>query len=200
VRYPVLLRVAHLCWGIPLLLAAGPLLAYWRTGAGVLTAASLALLIVGILVMLVGFACLAAFVLLNRRTGEPDRSRGRRRALLALALLALNVPVAVFYLLVGMRLAAQIHLHIVNAGAERLDQVTVISRHNRIELGPLAPGQATEVYFDPRGKTGVDIRIRRGPEVRSAEITGYAMGFGVDDHRVVVAGDLRITFQRLPNR
>ncbi len=199
-RSPILLKVAYLGWGLPLLLASLGLLAYWWTRARMLVDIGLILLVVGLVLALVGLACASAFLVRNRDAGEPDRSRARRRGLVASGLLALNFPIALLYALIGTLLGDQIYLRIVNEGPDRLDQVAVLSLHNRMDVGPLNPGQQAQFYFDPHGQTGVNIRVRRGPEVRTAEITGYAMGFGADDSRVVISGDLRITVQPLRTR
>ena len=199
-RSPILLKVAYLGWGLPLLLASLGLLAYWRTRARMLLDSGLILLVVGFVLALVGIACASVFLVRNRGAIEPGGSRARRSGLVAIGLLALNFPIAWLYVLIGTFLGDQIYLRIVNGGPRRLDQVAVLSPHNRMDVGPLNPGQEAAIYFNPRGQTGMEIRVRRGPEVRTAEITGYAMGFGADDSRVVISGDLRITVQPLRTR
>ena len=196
-KYRVLIISGFICWGAPLLAATIGLFAYWQTRAPFLANIGFLLLVAGFILGLVGIGCVLLFLLLNMRSAEPERQRGRRNGFIAIGLILLNVPLALFYSFVGGHLASQIYLEIVNDSPYHLNQVTIISAAYRLNLGELAPGEKVETYYHPRQESGVKIQIHLNNQVKEATITGYAAMFGLDDSRIIVTKDSQIIVQKL---
>ena len=196
-KYSGLLISGFICWGGPLLVATIGLFAYWQTHAQFLVNIGLLLLLAGFILGLIGIGCVLLFLLLNMRSAEPERQKGRRNGFIAIALIFLNVPVAFFYSLVGAYLASQIYLEIVNDSPYRLNQVVIISAAYRLDLGGLDPGEKIDTYYNPKAESGVKIQIASNNQVKEATITGYAAMFGLDDSRIIVTKDSEIIIQKL---
>ena len=155
------------------------------------------LLVAGFILAIVGIGCVLLFLLLNMRSAEPGRQKGRRTGFIAIALILLNIPLAFFYSLVGGHLASQIYLEIVNESPYRLNQVVIISATYRLDLGELAPDEKMDTYYDPKAESSVKIQIVSNNQVKEATITGYATMFGLDDSRILVTKDLEIIIRKL---
>ncbi len=196
-KYKVLLISGFICWGVPLLAATIGLFAYWRTRAEFLVDIGFLLLVAGFILALVGIGCVLLFLLLNMRSEEPGRQKGRRKGFIAIALILLNVPLAFFYSLIGGHLASQIYLEIVNESPYRLKQVVIISTAQRQDLGELEPGGKIDTCYNPKAESSVKIQIVSKNQTKEATITGYASGFGLDDSRIIVSKDLEIIIQKL---
>ena len=114
-----------------------------------------------------------------------------------MALILLNIPVALVYVFVGGHLASRIYLEIVNESPYRLNQVLIINIAHREELGELDPGEKIETYYTLRQEGGVRIQISLNNQVKEATITDYAAMFGLDDSRIIVSKDSEIIIQKL---
>ena len=196
-KYKVLLISGFICWGVPLLAATIGLFAYWQTRAQFLVDIGFLLLVAGFILTIVGIGCVLLFLLLNMRSTEPERQTGRRRGFIAMALILLNIPVALVYVFVGGHLASRIYLEIVNESPYRLNQVLIINIAHREELGELDPGEKIETYYKLRQEGGVRIQISLNNQVKEATITDYAVMFGLDDSRIIVSKDSEIIIQKL---
>lgn len=196
-KFRVLLISGFFCWGLPQLAATIGLFAYWQTRAGFLVDIGILLLVVGFFLGLVGIGCVLLFLLLNMRSAEPERQKGRRSGFSAIALILLNIPLAVFYSLVGGHLASNIYLEIVNDSPYHLNQVVIISSAQRLNLGGLDPGEKIDTYFNPPQESDVKIQVVCNNQVKEAIITGYASMFGLDDSRIIVTKDSEIIIQKL---
>ena len=196
-KYRVLLIFGFICWGVPLLAATIGLFAYWRTRAELLVDIGFLLLVAGFILALVGIGCVLLFLLLNMRSEEPGRQKGRRKGFIAIALILLNVPLAFFYSLIGGHLASQIYLEIVNESPYRLNRIVIISAAQRQDLGELEPGEKIETYHHPRQESDVKIQIVSNNQVKEATITGYANMLGQDDSRIIVTKDSEIIIRKL---
>ena len=196
-KYSGLLISGFTCWGFPLLAATIGLFGYWQTRAHFLVDIGFLLLVVGFILGLVGVGCVLLFLLLNMRSAEPERRKGRRRGFSAIALILLNVPLALSYSFVGGHLANQIYLEIVNESPYRLSQVVIISAAYRLDLGKLDPGEKIDTYYNPKAESGVKIQIVSENQAKAATITDYAAMFGLDDSRIIVSRDSEIIIQKL---
>jgi hypothetical protein len=196
-KYRVLLISGFICWGVPLLAATIGLFAYWQTRTQFLVDIDFLLLVVGFILGLVGIGCVLLFLLLNMRSAEPERQRGRRKGLIAITLILLNVPLALSYTFVGGHLASQIYLEIVNDSPYRLNQVVIISARYRLDLGALDSGEKIDTYYHPKAESDVKIQIVSKNQVKEATITGYASMFGLDDSRITISKDSEIIIQNL---
>ncbi|MGD9079469.1 MAG: hypothetical protein PVG96_09015 [Desulfobacterales bacterium] len=196
-KYRVLLISGFICWGVPLLAATIVLLAYWKTHAEFLLGDGLLLLVAGFILGLVGIGCVLLFLLLNMRSAEPERRKGRRISIKAITLILLNIPLALIYVFVGGHLASKIYLEIVNESPYRLNQVVIISAAHRQDLGELEPGEKIETYHHPRQESGVKIQIVSKNQVKEAIITDYATMLGQDDSRIIVSKDSEIIIRKL---
>ena len=154
------------------------------------------LLVVGFILGLVGVGCVLLFLLLNMRSAEPERRKGRRRGFGAIALILLNVPLALSYSFVGGHLANQIYLEIVNESPYRLNQVVIISTAHRQDLGELEPGEKIETYHHPKQESDVKIQIVSNNQVKEATITYYGTMYGLDDSRIIVTKDSEIIIRK----
>ena len=196
-KYRVLLISGFICWGGPLLAATIGLFAYWQTHAQFLVDIGFLLLVIGFILGLVGIGCVLLFLLLNMRSAEPERQKGRRKGFIAIALILLNVPIALSYIFVGGHLASQIYLEIDNESPYRLNQVVIISTAYRLDLGGLEPGKKIDTYYNPKQESDVKIQIVSNNQVKEATISGYAAMFGLDDSRIIVTRDSEIIIQKI---
>lgn len=196
-KYKALLISGFICWGAPLLAATIGLFAYWQTRAEFLVDIGFLFLVAGFFLALVGIGCVLLFLLLNMRSAEPERRKGRRISINAITLILLNIPIAFFYILVGTHLASQIYLEVVNESPYRLNQVVIISAAYRMDLGELAPDEKIDTYYNPRAESSVKVQIVLNNQVKEAIITGYASMFGLADSRIVVTKDSEIITQKL---
>lgn len=196
-KYRVLLISGFICWGGPLLAATIGLFAYWQTHAQLLVDIGFLLLAIGFVLGLVGIGCVLLFLLLNMRSAEPERQKGRHKGFIAIALILLNLPLALSYTFVGSHLASQIYLEIINDSPYRLNQVLIISAAYRRDLGELDPGAEIDTYYHPKAESDVKIQIVSNDQVKEATISGYAARFGLDDSRIIVTKDSEIIIQKL---
>ncbi|MDH3886226.1 MAG: hypothetical protein OET63_18540 [Desulfobacterales bacterium] len=196
-KYRVLLISGFICWGGPLLAATIGLFAYWQTHAQLLVNIGFLLLVIGFILGLVGIGCVLLFLLLNMRSAEPTRQKGRRNGFIGIGLILLNIPLALLYSLVGGHLASQIYLEIVNDSPYRLNQVVIISAAYRLDLGELEPGEQIDTYYHPKAESDVKIQIVSNDQVKEATISGYAAMFGLDDSRIIITTDSEIIIQKL---
>ena len=196
-KYRGLLISGFICWGVPLLAATTGLFAYWQIRAEFLVDFGFLLLVAGFILGLIGIGCVLLFLLLNMRSTEPERQKGRRTGFIVIVLILLNLPLAFFYSLVGGHLASQIYLEIVNESPYRLNQVVIISAAYRLDLGELAPDEKIDTYYNPKAESSVKIQIVLKNQVKEATITGYATMFRLDDSRIIVTKDLEIAIRKL---
>ena len=200
-RYRALLISGFISWGAPLLAATVGLFAYWLTRDQFLVNAGFLLLMIGFILGLVGIGCVLLFLLLNMRAAEPERQperqAGRRKGLVAIALILFNLPMAVLYSLVGAYLAGQIYLEVINNSPHRLDQIAVISRAHRLDLEALNPGDKIDIRYNPKAETDVKIQIMVEKQMKEATITAYASMFGLDDSRIIISKDADIVIQKI---
>ena len=196
-KYRVLLIFGFICWGVPLLAATIGLFAYWQTHAQLLVDIGFQLLVIGFVLGLVGIGCVLLFLLLNMRSAETERHKGRRKGFIAIALILLNVPLALSYSFVGSHLARQIYLEIVNDSPYRCNQIVIISAAYHLDLGELDPGEKIDTYYNPKAESDVKIQIVSNNQVKEATISGYATMFGLDDSRIIVTKDSEIIIQKL---
>lgn len=199
-KYRVLLISGFICWGFPQLAATIGLFAYWQTRAQFLVNIGFLLLVVGFILGLVGIGCVLLFLLLNMRSAQPERQKGRSNGCRAITLILSNVPLAFFYILLGSGLASQIYLEIVNQSPYRLNQVVIIAAAYRLDLGELAPGEKIDTYYNPAAESGIKIQIVSNNQVKEAIITDYTTMFGSDDSRIIVSQDSEIIIQKLKPR
>jgi hypothetical protein len=196
-QYRILLISGFICWGVPLLAATIGLFAYWRTHAQFLVNIGFLLLVIGFILGLAGIGCVLLFLLLNMRSAEPERQKGRRNGFIGIGLILLNIPLALLYSFGGGHLASQIYLEIVNDSPYRLNQVLIISAAYRLDLGELDPGEEIDTYYSPKAESDVKIQIVSNNQVKEATISGYAAMFGLDDSRITVTKDSEIIIQKL---
>lgn len=196
-NYRFLLFTAYVAWGVPILAGTICLAGYWLTRDLLYPSVGIVVLISGFFLALIGIACVAVYIFLNRESPDADRKRGRRRATIASGLLILNFPVALLYVMSGGYLGNRIYVEVINRSPQELDQIVVVSSRDRLDVGSLVPGEKTFAYFNPRVEGKVGIQITAGRIVKEAEITGYAAAFGMDDSRIVITEDMDIVVQKM---
>src|SRR4051794_23862647 len=167
------LRVALLCWAIPLCLGVGTFVLWLLTEAE-------ALMVVGMFMLPVGaFAAFTGSVMLIFHVfGRLERARAptRRRIAQAFgtgALLLSNFGVAYLIVLSVESIAFSYHVTVVNAGTRTLDSVVVNGPSCTAQLGPLAPGARHRVRLNVGGTGSVLFTATQAGATRSGTIDAY---------------------------
>jgi hypothetical protein len=169
-----LLVISLLCGLIPLGAGLLILLLYWLTDAGVFIYLGLGMLVIGGIATLVGLMSGVNYLTIAWRA-TVDRRRAIRNALIALIILLLNIPAAIFCVLVGGSLAmsgvTQTFV-VYNNGKTTIDGGTMYQSKYTTTFGAIPPGSSRNVQLKIGSHGPIYTEILRNGVTSKAEVYG----------------------------
>ena len=183
------IRIALLCWVIPLGVGVTTFLLWLLTEAGALMAIGFVTLLAGALLAFVGSVMLVVHVVGRFEDPRPPMRRRIAQAFVVALLLLANFPIAYGIVQAVESINSSYHVTVVNAGTATIDSFVVTGPSFTTELGPVAPGKRKRVRLAPRGDGSITFAARRAGMTRSGTIDPYVSGPMTGGDHVVTLTD-----------
>lgn len=164
----------------------------WLPAAGLIT------VFVGFAFFCVGLISLALFTYRRYRRGDSPAGRLEVQAILGLAALLINFPVAAIYAHSAIRLMTQYYLNVVNESKAPIDRFVLHGPNVNFDLAPIPAGGHVIRSFRFRGDGTLTFEASQQQHSFRGEIEGYVTGSMGGSTTLTIRPDRTVSIRRDP--
>ena len=167
------LQIAFYCGLLPLVGGIGTYILWLLTAWAFLLYFGFGVIWLGLFLVLIGFGCLANYLLNLGHTQGRGFGQRLRHAFLVTVLLLLNFPSAYFCVSSAFVVLTSYTLRISNESGQKIENLIILGPGLKQELGSLADSQQIKRHFHFRGDGGVNMKVVTTSAESTTQIDGY---------------------------